>query len=75
VSCCGWDVEYAQLCTASPGVLLPTDGLIVLCPPERGCTDAIAHRADDGQWHTAHGNRIGEWHEQRAPQQLTLDAA
>ena len=75
---CGWDVEFAQVCTATPGVLHPAGGdVVALCPPERGCTDAVMHRAEGTGWHTRRGSTVAAWYAQRQPtyQQLTLEAA
>lgn len=74
---CGWDVEYAQVCTATPGVLHPGGNLITLCPPERGCIDAVMHRAHGTGWHTAAGTTVSAWYAQRRStfEQLTLEAA
>ena len=74
---CGWDVEYAQVCTATPGVLHPSGNLIDLCPPERDCTDAVMHRAEGTGWHTGRGTTVAQWYAQHPIQfeQLTLEAA
>lgn len=76
MSCrCGWDVEYAQVCTATPGVLHPAGGYLTLCPPEQPCTDAVMHRSDGTGWHTRRGTTVAEWYARRRPtlQQLTLE--
>lgn len=66
--CCGWDVEYAQVCTATPGVLHPSGNLIALCPPERDCIDAVMHRAHDTGWHTSRGTAVAAWYQQHVRQ-------
>ena len=68
-----WEADRAQLCTATAGVLHPCNGYLTLCPPENGCTDAIAHRCQDTGWHTASGATIGDWYRRHASRAQQLD--
>lgn len=70
---CGWDVDYAQVCTATPGELHPSAGYLTLCPPENDCTDAVMHRAQGTGWHTRAGTTVSGWYGRHLADAVQLD--
>lgn len=67
-------VEFAQVCTATPGQLHPSGDSPSICPSSSNCDDAVMHRSAGGEWHTCQGVTPSAWHAARLKQLDLLDA-